>query len=150
MTPSVHACKKKIPEKFPHSNNSPTPYTGPAGWPNSKGGVDNDDDDDYTNSNLPLLTLAEQLGGGTADGQLARLLDLGLEDDAVALLPHLGHERLAGEHGAGEAHLDVLEAADLLVDGLAGDAEEAEPGGGGRRGAARRGGAGGDGEGAGT
>ena len=36
------------------------------------------------------------------------LTDLGLEDDAGALLPHLGHQGLPGQHGGGEAQLDRL------------------------------------------
>lgn len=67
-----------------------------------------------------------QLRRGTTNGQLARLLDFGLENDLVALLPHLGHEGLAGHDDAGEADLDVLDLAKLLVDGLARDSKEAE------------------------
>ena len=47
---------------------------------------------------------------------LVALLDLAAEDDlGVALLPHLGHERLAGEHASREAHLDALEVARVAV-----------------------------------
>ncbi|GKT92818.1 hypothetical protein Ct61P_10668 [Colletotrichum tofieldiae] len=61
----------------------------------------------YTHSELALV--AEKLGGSAANGQLARLLDFGLEDNLAAVLPHLRYQRLPGDNGAGEAHLDVLE-----------------------------------------
>ena len=55
------------------------------------------------------LTALDQLGCCATDGQLARLLHFGLEDDLVAVLPHLGDERLAGVDGPGEPDFDVLE-----------------------------------------
>jgi hypothetical protein len=72
-------------------------------------------------------TTLYQLNSRATNSQLARLLHLSLEHNPLlALLPHLRHERLAREHCAREAHLDVLEGAEGLVDGLAGNAEEAE------------------------
>lgn len=68
----------------------------------------------------------DELSGGASNSRLASLLDLALEDDLVALLPHLGDDGLAGDDGASEAHLDVLDGAELVVDGLAGDTEGAE------------------------
>lgn len=76
-------------------------------------------------SNL-ALAIADQLGGGAGNGELARLLDLGLEGNLVSVSPHLGDESLAGNHNAGEADLDVLKRAEPVVDGLAGEAEAAE------------------------
>jgi hypothetical protein len=58
------------------------------------------------------LAISHELGRSTGNGQLARLLNLGLESDLVAVAPHLGDERLAGDDRAGEAHLDVLEGAE--------------------------------------
>ena len=58
------------------------------------------------------LIISHELGRGASNGQLARLLDLGLEGDLGAVAPHLGHEGLAGDDGAGEADLDVLEGAE--------------------------------------
>lgn len=58
-------------------------------------------------SELALIT-ASKFRRRATNRQLARLLDLGLEGDLVAIPPHLGHERLAGEDGAGETNLDVL------------------------------------------
>lgn len=53
-----------------------------------------------------------ELSGSTGNGKLARLLDLGLEDDLVALPPHLGDDGLARDDGASEANLDVLKCAE--------------------------------------
>lgn len=58
------------------------------------------------------LAISHELGRSTGNGQLARLLNLGLESDLVAVAPHLGDERLTGDDRAGEAHLDVLEGAE--------------------------------------
>ena len=72
--------------------------------------------------------MADELGAAARDGELARLLDLGLEDDLVAgLLPHLGDEGLARQHGAGEADLDAPEGTEPLVHGLGRHAHEAQP-----------------------
>lgn len=76
-------------------------------------------------SDLSLRPL-QQFSRGTADGQLASLLDLGLEDDLVAFLPHLSHERLPRVYGSSKADLYVLVRTELLVHGLAGDAHEAQ------------------------
>ena len=62
--------------------------------------------------NITRASHLEQLRRSAANGRLARLLDLGLEDDLLALLPHLRHKRLAGVNGAGEADLDVLDGAE--------------------------------------
>lgn len=87
-----------------------------------------------------------KLNCGTTNGQLSSLLDLRLEDDLAALLPHLGHERLARQDGPCEADFDVLVGAksgrtvrlgqmkalqfavvnSLFVNGLASNAHEAE------------------------
>lgn len=54
----------------------------------------------------------QKLDRRSRQSQLPRLLDLCLENDLVVpFLPHLRHQRLAGEHGAREADLDVLEGA---------------------------------------
>lgn len=67
-------------------------------------------------NSLVFLDLAlvgrDELSGGTGNRRLARLLDLGGEDDLVALLPHLGDDGLAGVDGAGEADLDVFDGAE--------------------------------------
>lgn len=55
-----------------------------------------------------------ELGGGTGNGRLASLLDLGGEDDLVALLPHLGDDGLARVDSTGEADLDVLDGAESV------------------------------------
>lgn len=57
------------------------------------------------------LVVANQLSRTTADGGLASLLDLALEEDLVALLPRLSDDGLARVDGAGKADLDVLEGA---------------------------------------
>lgn len=84
-----------------------------------------------------------QLGGSAANGELPCLLDLGLEDNLVAIPPHLSDERLARHDSACEADLDVLESTEPiirlaslqvefvwghspLVDGLASNAKEAQ------------------------
>lgn len=54
------------------------------------------------------LRFGNKLGSGSTDGQLASLLHLRLENDLVAVSPHLGHERLARQHGSCEADFDVL------------------------------------------
>lgn len=81
----------------------------------------------YPDNLLDLaLSVTSKLGSSAGDGQLASLLDLGLEDHLVALAPHLSDEGLAGDDNTGEADLDVLEGAETLVHGLSGDAERAE------------------------
>lgn len=72
------------------------------------------------------LVVANQLSSGASNSRLASLLDLALEEDLLALLPHLGDDGLAGEDGASEADLDVLEGAVLVEDGLSGNTEGAE------------------------
>jgi hypothetical protein len=95
-----------------------------------------------------LSILAHQLHRRRRERKLARLLDLGLEDDFVALLPHLRDERLARDDRACEADFDVAEGTEskrvvlvlaelflegegrrensLLIYGLSGYAEEAK------------------------
>lgn len=58
------------------------------------------------------LVVHHELSGRTGNDQLARLLDLGLEGDLVAVTPHLGDDGLAWDDGACEADLDVLEGAE--------------------------------------
>lgn len=67
-----------------------------------------------------------KLCGGTGNSRLASLLDLALEDDLVAVTPHLGDEGLAGNDGTSEANLDVLDGAVLIIDGLAGNTKAAK------------------------
>ncbi len=66
-----------------------------------------------TCSNRLQLTLptVNQLRSGARDAQLARLFHLLLEDDGIALLPHLRHERLTRYHDPGKSYFDVLEHA---------------------------------------
>lgn len=73
-----------------------------------------------------ILFPLKQLSRRATNRQLARLLDLGLENHLVPILPHLGHQGLAGKHGTSEPDLDVLELAKLLIDGLAGNTKEAQ------------------------
>lgn len=79
----------------------------------------------FPNSNL-AVTAIEQLDARATNSQLTSLLNLSLEDDLVAVAPHLRDEGLAGVNSTSKADLDVLKGAKGLVDGLAGDAEEAE------------------------
>ena len=69
-------------------------------------------------SHFPCLNLAlavvQQLSSRASNGQLARLLHLGLEGDLVAVPPHLSHEGLARDDNASEANLDVLEGAESV------------------------------------
>lgn len=58
---------------------------------------------------LQLSILAHQLHRRRRERELACLLDLGLEDDLIALLPHLRNKRLAGDDRTSEADLDVAE-----------------------------------------
>lgn len=53
-----------------------------------------------------------QLRRGTANGKLPCFLHLHLEDDLLSILPHFGDKCLAGQNGAREAHLNVLEGAE--------------------------------------
>lgn len=48
------------------------------------------------------------------------------EDDLVALLPHLCHQRLAGNDGPGESDLDIRVRAECLQDVFTGNTHEAE------------------------
>jgi hypothetical protein len=80
----------------------------------------------YYPLHLQLATSTHQLSTRTRDGKLACLLDLGLEGNRVARLPHLSDEGLAGQNDAGEADLDVLEWTKLLQDVLARDTERAQ------------------------
>jgi hypothetical protein len=72
------------------------------------------------------LAVGPEFRGSTGDGGLASLLNLGLEDDLVALAPHLSDNGLARDNNTGEADLDVLESTEALVDGLSGNAEAAK------------------------
>lgn len=67
-----------------------------------------------------------QLGASACNAELTSLLHLGLEDDHIALLPHLGHQRLAGDHNTCKADLDVLELAVSPHNRLAGNTERAQ------------------------
>jgi hypothetical protein len=49
-----------------------------------------------------------------------------LENNFVSLFPTLGNQRLARKNSAREPHLDILEGSVLLINGLAGYAEEAQ------------------------
>lgn len=60
------------------------------------------------------FVVAHQLGGCASDGQLAGLLDLGLEENFPAFAPHLSDQGLAGDDGTREADLDVLECAEAM------------------------------------
>ena len=83
----------------------------------------------YSTSSPPLdlaLWRLHQLCRSTCDGELARLLDLGLEGNLVTVAPHLSHQSLAGNDTTGEADLDVLEFTKALVDSLSGNAKEAK------------------------
>lgn len=75
---------------------------------------------------LQLASTTHQLSTSTADSQFARLLDLSLEQDGVADLPHLCDEGLARQHDACEADLDVLEGTVGLQDVLTGDTKAAQ------------------------
>ena len=68
----------------------------------------------------------EQLSSTTSDGELTGFYNGDLEDDLVALLPHLGHECLAGVDAARESDLDIAERAIRLQDVLARNTHEAE------------------------
>jgi hypothetical protein len=57
------------------------------------------------------LAIVNKFCSTAANGRLASLLDLGLEEDLVALLPGLGYNSLAWVDSAGETNLDVLEGA---------------------------------------
>jgi hypothetical protein len=78
-----------------------------------------------TRSQLALSSTG-QLGASAGNAELASLLDLGLEDDNITLLPHLGHQCLTGDHNTREANLDVLELAVGPHDSLARNTEGAK------------------------
>lgn len=83
----------------------------------------------YSTSSPPLdlaLWPLHQLCRGACDGELTRLLDLGLESNLVTIAPHLSHQSLTGNDTTGESNLDVLEFTETLVDGLSGNAKEAQ------------------------
>jgi hypothetical protein len=81
---------------------------------------------DQTLRSQLALPSTGQLGASAGNAELTSLLHLGLEDDDVTLLPHLGHQRLAGNHNTCEADLDVLELAVSPHDRLAGNTERAQ------------------------
>lgn len=62
---------------------------------------------------FPLGTF-HKLSSRTTNSQFARFLDFSLENHLVAFFPHLSHERLARQHGAGETDLDVLIRAESI------------------------------------
>jgi hypothetical protein len=72
------------------------------------------------------LAVGPELSSSTGNSGLASLLDLGLEDDLVALAPHLSDNCLTRDDNTSEADLDVLERTEALVDSLSGNTEAAE------------------------
>ena len=73
-----------------------------------------------------LRFLSHKFRRSTCNRQLACLLHLRLEDDLVALLPHLCDQCLAWQHRARKSYLDVSKRAVFLIDGFCGDAEETQ------------------------
>lgn len=69
------------------------------------------------------LWVGDELNTSAGDSRLASLNNSSLEDNDVALFPHLCSEGLAWQDDASEADLEVFECAVLLVDVLARDAE---------------------------
>lgn len=63
-------------------------------------------------ANLQLRTRAlQELSATAGNAKLTRIHNGDLENDLATLLPQLGLQRLARQHGAGEADFDVLDGA---------------------------------------
>lgn len=78
----------------------------------------------------PVLQLGlgafQQLGSSPRNGRLACVYHRGLEENHIALLPHLRPEGLARQHHTGEADLEVLEGTICAEHMLARDTQRAE------------------------
>lgn len=73
-----------------------------------------------------LLPTLHKFNCSRSNSRLPGLNNASLENDLIALLPHLRPERLPWKNNACEADLDVFEGSKRLVDVLSSDAHEAE------------------------